>query len=145
MAVETVRKLAAITATLHDGKNMIVLNEGRYSRVSVESLAFLREKNAIDETNEANLDLDDDGAAGGSRENEPPVLKGKNKAQLLAIASAEGADVSDATTNADIVAAIELNREAAGDDEGGASDGNAGDETGGDDGAAGEANENAAP
>lgn len=146
MAVKTVRKLAAITATLHDGKNMIVLNEGRYSTVSVESLAFLREKEAIDETGEAGLDRDDDGAAGGSRENEPPVLKGKNKAQLLAIASEEGADIGDASTNADIVAAIELNREAAGDDEGGegGSDGNAGDETG-DDGAAGEANENAAP
>lgn len=142
MAVKTVRKLAAITATLHDGKNMIVLNEGRYSTVSVESLAFLREKEAIDETGEAGLDLDDDGAAGGSRENEPPVLKGKNKAQLLAIASEEGADVGDAATNADIIAAIELNREAAGDAD---DDDGAGDEPGGGDGAAGEASENAAP
>lgn len=135
MAVKTVRKLAAITATLHDGKNMIVLHEGRYVRVSVESLDFLRGKKAIDETGEAGLDRDDDGNAGGSLENEHAVLKGKNKAQLLAIAAEEGADVGDATTNADIVAAIELKREAdsdAGDDEGSndeqGDDGNAGGE-----------------
>lgn len=135
MAVKTVRKLAAITATLHDGKNMIVLNEGRYSTVSVESLTFLREKQAIDETGEAGLDRDDDGAAGGSLENEPPVLKGKNKAQLLAIAAEEGADVEDGATKADIVAAIELKREAVAN--GDAGDSEVEDDEQGDDGAAG--------
>lgn len=146
MAVKTVRKLAAITATLHDGKNMIVLNEGRYATVSVESLAFLREKDAIDETGEVGLDRDGDGAAGGSRENEPPALTGRNKADLLEIAANEGVVVPEGATNKEIVALIESVR--SGELVAVKATGEAGDETGDDANegdAAGEANENAAP
>lgn len=40
-----------------------------------------------------------------------PALTGKNKAELLEIAKAEGVTVEDGATNADIVSAIELARE----------------------------------
>lgn len=42
--------------------------------------------------------------------NELPSLSGKNKAELLAIAAEEGADVSEGATNAEIVEAIEEHR-----------------------------------
>lgn len=41
-----------------------------------------------------------------------PSLTGKNKADLLAIAEVEGVAIEDGATNADIVSAIELHREA---------------------------------
>jgi hypothetical protein len=41
-----------------------------------------------------------------------PGLTGKSKDQLLAIAADEGVTIPDGATNNDIVAAIELNREA---------------------------------
>lgn len=42
-----------------------------------------------------------------------PGLTGKNKADLLAIAEAEGVEVEDGATNDDIRSAIELHRETA--------------------------------
>lgn len=57
------------------------------------------------------LDHDDDGEPGGSVAHEPPALTGKNKAELLEIAEAEGVEIEDGAKNADIIAAIELKRE----------------------------------
>jgi hypothetical protein len=42
----------------------------------------------------------------------PPSLSGKNKAQLLEIAAAEGVEVAEDATNAQIVDAIEAKRAA---------------------------------
>lgn len=56
------------------------------------------------------LDHDDDGEPGGSREHEPPSLGGKNKAELLAIADDEGVEVPNGATNAQIAEAIEASR-----------------------------------
>lgn len=58
------------------------------------------------------LDRDEDGHDGGSLAHEPPALTGKTKAQLLEIAAAEEVEIEDGATNADIVSAIELAREA---------------------------------
>lgn len=58
-------------------------------------------------------DLDGDGAPGGSLPHEPPALSGKNKAELTAIAAAEGVELEAGAKVADIVAAIELAREGA--------------------------------
>jgi hypothetical protein len=52
----------------------------------------------------------DDGAAAAD---EPVALAGKNKAQLLDIAEAEGVEVPEGATNATIVEAIEAKRAAA--------------------------------
>lgn len=57
------------------------------------------------------LDHDGDGEAGGSNPAEPVSLSGKNKAELLAIAEAEGVEIEEGSTNADIGSAIELARE----------------------------------
>lgn len=59
------------------------------------------------------LDHDKDGEPGGSEPNDPPALSGKNKAELLEIAAAEGVEIEEGAKNADIVSAIELAREAA--------------------------------
>ena len=56
------------------------------------------------------LDHDADGEKGGSVPNEPPSLTGKNKAELLEIAEAEGVEIEDGATNAQIVDAIEAQR-----------------------------------
>ncbi|MBB4859636.1 hypothetical protein HNO88_002965 [Novosphingobium chloroacetimidivorans] len=61
------------------------------------------------------FDHDGDGTAGGSRPYDPPALTGKNKAELLAIAEAEGVTIEDGATNAAIIEAIEAAR--AGEDE----------------------------
>lgn len=61
----------------------------------------------------AKLDQDGDGNPGGSNPAEPPSLTGKNKADLLAIAAAEGVTVEDGATNGQIVDAIEKKRAAA--------------------------------
>jgi len=47
---------------------------------------------------------------GDSAPQDPPALTGKNKADLLAIAEAEGVTVADGATNAQIVEAIEAKR-----------------------------------
>lgn len=57
------------------------------------------------------LDHDENGDNGGSKPSDPPALTGKNKAELLAIAEAEGVEIEENATNADIVSAIELARE----------------------------------
>ncbi|USA40223.1 hypothetical protein NCF86_03445 [Pelagerythrobacter marinus] len=44
---------------------------------------------------------------------EAVALTGKNKAELLEIAKAEGVEIEEGATNADIVSAIELAREEA--------------------------------
>lgn len=62
------------------------------------------------------LDHDGNGEPGGSEPHEPPALSGKNKADLTAIAKAEGVTLDDGMTNAQIVAAIEEARAAASDD-----------------------------
>lgn len=52
------------------------------------------------------------GDAGDREPQDLPALTGKTKAELLDIAAAEGATVEAGSTNADIIAAIELKREA---------------------------------
>lgn len=51
-------------------------------------------------------------AAGDPEPQDLPALTGKTKAELLDIAAAEGATVEAGSTNADIITAIELKREA---------------------------------
>lgn len=81
--------------------------------VSIASAAILAMPGDMVETDAKAepLDHDGDGKAGGSLPHDPPALTGKNKAQLLEIAAAEGVEIEDGATNADIVAAIELGRE----------------------------------
>lgn len=57
------------------------------------------------------LDHDANGEKGGSLPESPPALTGKNKADLLDIASDEGAAVDEDMTNAELRAAIEANRQ----------------------------------
>lgn len=56
------------------------------------------------------FDHDGDGKAGGSTPQDPPALAGKNKAELLDIAAAEGAEADESMKNDDIKAAIEAKR-----------------------------------
>lgn len=70
--------------------------------VSIASAAVLSKPSDVVEADAPDDKPVDDG---------PPALTGKNKAQLLEIAEAEGVTVEDGATNADIVAAIELGRE----------------------------------
>lgn len=60
----------------------------------------------------ASLDRDGDGKAGGSTPSDPPSLSGKNKAELVEIGKAEGVDVSEDLTVAEIKDAIEAKRAA---------------------------------
>jgi hypothetical protein len=56
------------------------------------------------------LDHDGNGEPGGSKPADPPALSGKTKAELLAIAEAEGVLVEDDATVAEIKTAIEAGR-----------------------------------
>lgn len=81
-----------------------------------KELEWLAEQGAVTFKNIPQLDHDHDGAPGGSDPDAPPALTGRNKAQLLEIAAAEGVTVAEGATNAEIVAAIEAGREAGGSD-----------------------------
>lgn len=91
-----------------------VYQPGETISASAEDIAWLVEQEAVSTTASdlPQLDHDQDGEPGGSFADEPPALTGKNKAELLEIAAAEGVDVSDEMTKAEIVEAIELGREA---------------------------------
>lgn len=60
---------------------------------------------------EALADGEDEGEWFHFGDDKPVSLSGKNKAELLAIAEAEGVEIEDGATNDDIKAAIELHRE----------------------------------
>jgi hypothetical protein len=79
--------------------------------ISADELKSMRATGYFD-INGGPLDHDKNGAPGGSNPDDPPSLSGKNKAELLEIAAAEGVEVEDGATNDDIKAAIELKREA---------------------------------
>lgn len=112
MAVKIATVKASTTGVFHDGRNMIVLSEGKKATVSESSLAFLRKRKLIaDGTDKPQLDHDGNGEAGGDLPDDPPALTGKNKAELLAIAEAEGVEVEDGATNEQIREAIEAARE----------------------------------
>lgn len=105
------------TFSVWDGVQIHVFNAGsdgapgEAETVSQELGALCLETGnaeAIDELPQ--LDHDSSGAPGGSEPHDPPALTGKNKAQLLAIAEAEGVATEDGATNAEIVAAIEAAR-----------------------------------
>ena len=57
------------------------------------------------------LDHDANGQPGGSLPDSPPALTGKNKSDLLEIGHAEGAQVDEDMTNAELRAAIEAGRQ----------------------------------
>lgn len=77
-----------------------------------ERIATLEAENAELTAKLGALDADGDGNPGGSKPQDPPALTGKTKAELLQIAADEGAVIEDGALNADIIAAIELKREA---------------------------------
>lgn len=92
------------------GFGMVVGNDGEDVAVPVSKIADFVAHGFIGDADP--LDHDHDGEPGGSEPHVPPALTGKNKAELLAIAAEEGVTVEDGAKNADIVAAIELAREA---------------------------------
>lgn len=79
----------------------------------VESAADAADDNSDDAAPVSPPDLDGDGKPGGSLPHDPPALSGKTKAELIAIAEAEGVELEAGARVADIIAAIELAREAA--------------------------------
>lgn len=123
----------------HDGKSMIVAKEGETRPLDQSRVLRMVEEGSIDEpegwsrtgalggipradgfqtqatgtfqpADDSAFDHDHDGHAGGSLPADPPALSGKNKAQLREIAAAEGVEVAEDATNAEIVAAIEAAR-----------------------------------
>ena len=111
MALKTVEVTAAVSGTFHDGRNMIVLEEGEKATVSETSLPFLRKRELIAEDDLSQLDHDGDGNPGGDVPNDPPALTGKNKAELIAIAESEGVEIEEGATNDAIRDAIEAARQ----------------------------------
>lgn len=81
----------------------------RVLELETERDELITELNELEEKL-SKLDPDGDGNPGGSLPQEPPVLAGKNKAELLAIANAEAVDIPDGTTNSEIVKLIEAAR-----------------------------------
>ncbi|MGF7152619.1 hypothetical protein [Novosphingobium gossypii] len=81
----------------------------RVTELETERDELITELNAADEKL-SKLDPDGDGNPGGSLPQDPPVLTGKNKAELLAIAKDEGVPIADGATNAQIVESIEAAR-----------------------------------
>lgn len=113
-------KIKALESIIkYDGGAMIVLNAGDEGVVSEALAAQLVTAGtaAVIEYELSPLDHDGDGHPGGSLPKVPPVLIGKNKKQLLAIAEDEGVDVPEGATNSAIIEAIEDARAAADDDD----------------------------
>lgn len=73
------------------------------------------ERDTMDDTHQpvafSPLDHDQDGRPGGSLPHDLPVLAGKNKAALLAIAEDEGVAIPEGATNREIRDAIEAARQ----------------------------------
>lgn len=94
-----------VEATLSDAELAIARRSGRWS---------------IEDDAPHPTDRDGDGIPGGSMPADPPALTGKTKAELLAIAEAEGAGADGAMTKTAIIDAIEARRaaNAAGEPEG---------------------------
>lgn len=104
-------KIEAISTIIdHDNGQMVVINVGEIGELTDAKAQRHIEAGTAKLADADPLDHDGDGEAGGSIPNEPPALTGKNKAQLLEIAGAEGVEVVDGATNADIIAAIEAKR-----------------------------------
>jgi hypothetical protein len=112
-------KITAISTIIEwdaEAGRMVVLNPGESGIVS-DSLGrrLLGSAPADGDDGTAplsQLDHDGDGNPGGSVPHDPPALKGKNKAELLAIAEAEGVAVEEGATNKAIADAIEAHRAA---------------------------------
>ena len=91
----------------HNGTSMVVKKAGETGEIPARQVAQFVAEKAIEEPSK--LDTKEDGA----RDNEPfvpPALTGKNKAELAAIAAAEGVVFEQGATNAQIVDAIEAAR-----------------------------------
>lgn len=97
-----------------DAGRMVVINAGETGTLS-ETMRSKHEGSwePVNKRDIPQFDHDSNGEPGGSTVHEPPVLKGKNKAQLLAVAEDEGVEIAEGLTNAQIVEAIELKRKAA--------------------------------
>ena len=101
---DTEKSLATANGTISTLRTEVSLANDRIATLQTEN-AELTEKLAA-------LDADGDGNPGGSLPQDPPVLSGKTKAELLKIAADEKVEIEDGALNADIIAAIELKREA---------------------------------
>lgn len=109
-----VRALMAVTEFVH-GHGMITMDPAskredlRFPLVPASAVAKLVKDGRIADAL-PQLDHDGNGEPGGSEPHEPPALTGKNKAELLAIAEAEGVEADETMTNKAIVEAIETAR-----------------------------------
>lgn len=112
-----VKAIATIIDWDADANRSVVINRGESGEIS-EKLAKVHEGSWEPDDEEhadlPQLDHDHDGKPGGSLPDAPPSLHGKNKAQLIQIATDEGVEVNEEMTNAAITQAIEDAR-AAGD------------------------------